>query len=157
MVEPTLVVDFSAESQAWASQQDLLTRALQRAAAMEGTAGEVSVFLADDAAVQALNRDWRGKDKPTNVLSFPAPENAARLLGDIALARETIAREAAEQGKSFEAHAAHLIVHGFLHLLGYDHEEEEEAEAMETRERAILAALGIADPYASKIGDEHHS
>lgn len=118
---------------------------------------ELSLVLTDDAAVQVLNRDWRGKDKPTNVLSFaalddedaPLPEGAPLLLGDVVLAYQTCAFEAADQGKSLKAHLAHLVVHGVLHLLGYDHEDsEEEAEEMETEETAILAGLGIDDPYA---------
>ena len=140
-------VEFVVESELWADSEERLATALRCAAEIEKSRGEVSVFLADDGALQLLNRDWRGKDCPTNVLSFPAAKNEAGLLGDIALAAETVAREAAEQGKSFEAHATHLIVHGFLHLLGYDHEVEEEAAAMEERERAILAALGLPDPY----------
>jgi probable rRNA maturation factor len=108
------------------------------------------VLLADDAALRALNRDWRGKDKPTNVLSFPAPQGG-EMLGDIALAAETVAAEAQAQGKPFAAHMAHLLAHGFLHLLGYDHEIEAEAEAMEARERAILVSLGLPDPYAEVV------
>ena len=113
----------------------------------------VSLLFTDDAAVQVLNRDWRGKDKPTNVLSFPAGdspvESEIEFLGDIALALETVGREAAEEGKIFEHHTTHLLVHGFLHLCGYDHETgEDDAEEMETLERAILARLAIADPYA---------
>ena len=133
----------------WSGHEAGLSRALHAAAAAEGVAGAVSLLLADDAAVTALNRDFRGRDAPTNVLSFPpAPEaREPGFLGDIALAAETIAREAENQGKSIECHAAHLVVHGFLHLLGYDHESEADAEAMEARERAILASLGIADPY----------
>lgn len=155
MAEFNLVVEVCAENEFWAAHELAFIAALQRAAAMEHIVGEVSVLLTDDAAVQALNRDWRGKDSPTNVLSFPAPENQAGLLGDIALAQETIVREASEQGKSVEAHATHLIIHGFLHLLGYNHEQDEEAEAMEARERAILAALGVADPYAAPMETEN--
>ena len=115
---------------------------------------ELSVKLSDDAEVQRLNAAYRGKDKPTNVLSFPAPdmpvpEAEATPLGDIALACETVSREAAEQGKSLADHTTHLIVHGTLHLLGYDHETDGEAEEMESEERKILARLGIADPYES--------
>ncbi|MCQ8183853.1 rRNA maturation RNase YbeY [Parvularcula maris] len=112
----------------------------------------VSVLLTTDEEVRALNRDFRGKDKPTNVLSFPAeplpglPEEA-QPLGDLALALETCLREAEEKAISPENHTAHLLVHGLLHLLGYDHLEDEEAEAMEAAERRILARLGIADPY----------
>jgi probable rRNA maturation factor len=112
---------------------------------------EVSLMLADDARIQELNRTWRGKDKPTNVLSFPAPEPPGgagpRHLGDIALAYETLARESEEESKEFAHHFAHLIVHGVLHLLGYDHEVEAEAEIMEALEVKALASLGIADPY----------
>ncbi len=105
-----------------------------------------SVLLADDAALQALNRQWRGKDKPTNVLSFPAPDGAGTL-GDIAIAYETVAREAHEQGKTIADHATHLLVHGLLHLLGYDHEADSDAAEMEGLERDILARLDVSDPY----------
>ena len=112
---------------------------------------ELSLLLTDDAGVRELNCTWRSLDKPTNVLSFPgsgpsSPEGI-RHLGDIALAFETVAREAAEEHKSLADHVAHLIVHGTLHLLGHDHEVDEEAEAMEALEIAALARLGIADPY----------
>lgn len=107
--------------------------------------GEISVVLADDAFVRELNRTYRGKDKPTNVLSFPSGEH----LGDIVLALETVAREAEQQGKSFKAHAQHLLVHGTLHLLGHDHEQESEAEVMEQLEVKILKKLGVANPYLS--------
>ncbi|MDF1585361.1 rRNA maturation RNase YbeY [Marinimicrococcus flavescens] len=115
---------------------------------------EVSILLADDETVRALNRDYRGKDKPTNVLSFPAelevelPEEAPCLLGDIVLALETVREEAMREGKQAAHHLSHLVVHGTLHLLGHDHEEAEEAERMEALETQILAGLGIADPYA---------
>jgi probable rRNA maturation factor len=116
---------------------------------------EVSVLLADDAEARALNERWRGVDKPTNVLSFPAaaPDKtaAAPLLGDIAVAFETVEREAAEEGKTFTDHAAHLVVHGFLHLLGFDHQGAGEADRMEAIEARALARLGIADPYASGV------
>jgi len=131
-----------------------------RCAALAGAAGpvEIDLCLSDDAAVRALNRDYRGKDKPTNVLSFPGlegavagllPPEAPRPLGDIVLAYETCAKEAQDQGKSLGDHVQHLVVHGVLHLLGYDHEEEAEAAEMETLEVRILAGLGIADPYAA--------
>lgn len=109
------------------------------------------VLLTDDAAVQKLNAQFRAKDKPTNVLSFPAPEipgDPAPQLGDLALAGETCAREAAEEDKTLPDHLSHLVVHGVLHLCGYDHETPEEAEEMEDFEREILCTLGIADPYA---------
>ncbi|AMB46359.1 rRNA maturation RNase YbeY [Methylobacterium sp. AMS5] len=114
---------------------------------------EVSILLADDATVQALNRTWRNKDKPTNVLSFPAAEQPfrpglARPLGDVVLAYDTLVRESAERSKPFEHHFAHLLVHGTLHLLGQDHETgEAEADAMEALEVAALRALGIPNPY----------
>jgi probable rRNA maturation factor len=112
---------------------------------------ELSVLLTDDAGVRELNRRWRGLAKPTNVLSFPgsgpASPDGVRHLGDIALAFETVAREADEAEKSLADHAAHLIVHGTLHLLGHDHEIDEEAEGMEALEIAALARLGIANPY----------
>jgi probable rRNA maturation factor len=113
----------------------------------------VSLLFTSDAAVQTLNRQWRGKDKPTNVLSFPAGDSPieadVEFLGDIALALETVREESADEGKVFEHHLTHLLVHGFLHLCGYDHETgEDDAEEMETLERAILARLAIADPYA---------
>jgi probable rRNA maturation factor len=106
--------------------------------------GEISIVLADDDFVQNLNKQYRGKNKPTNVLSFP---NEDEPLGDVILAFETVAREAEEQGKTFRDHAAHLIVHGILHLMGYDHEDEGEADKMEAREAKILKKLGIANPY----------
>lgn len=119
---------------------------------------EVAVRLTDDAEVQTLNRDYRHKDKPTNVLSFPMVQpdlidNLANtddgevLLGDIVLAHETRIREAAEREVPVEAHATHLIVHGTLHLLGYDHMRDDEADAMESLEREIMATLGLHDPY----------
>ena len=110
--------------------------------------GELSLVFTDDAHIRELNRTYRGSDKPTNVLSFPQPAGGP-LLGDIVLAAETVAREAELSGKPREEHIAHLIIHGFLHLVGYDHEVEEEAERMEKLESAALAKIGIADPYAA--------
>lgn len=113
---------------------------------------EYSVLLTDDAHIRVLNRSWRKIDKPTNVLSFPAPEEAKAtqgLLGDIVLSFETVLREAAEESKPPLDHIAHLTVHGALHLLGLDHQDDAEAEIMENREREILSRLGISDPYAS--------
>ncbi len=125
--------------------------AIAAAARHCGAHGEVSVVLTDDAAVRDLNREWRHIDKPTNVLSFPAasPRGGALepLLGDIVIAYETVARESDEEHKPFLHHLAHLAVHGFLHLLGYDHQTDSQADAMEGLEREILAHLGIADPY----------
>ncbi|MGE0596895.1 MAG: rRNA maturation RNase YbeY [Hyphomonadaceae bacterium] len=150
MPRQTLVVQASAEHPFWEGREAALIAALEAAAAREGAEGEVSLLLTDDESVRVLNHQWRGKDKPTNVLSFPAPAvgEGARFLGDIVLAAQTIAAEAVAQGKNVDAHAVHLVVHGFLHLLGYDHEDPAEAEAMEARERAILSTIGILDPYA---------
>jgi probable rRNA maturation factor len=114
---------------------------------------EVGVRFVDDATVRAINARWRGLDKSTNVLSFPAapPDRVSTtpMLGDILLAFETVAREAAEESKSLADHTAHLVTHGFLHLLGFDHQDAAEAERMEALETMILARLGIADPYAA--------
>lgn len=107
---------------------------------------EISVVLTDDAETQSLNKQWRGKDKPTNVLSFPQDEDT--LLGDIILSLQTIESEAADQSKPLAHHLSHLSVHGLLHLLGFDHENDEEAEEMEGLEIKICAALGIKNPYA---------
>jgi probable rRNA maturation factor len=119
--------------------------------------------LSDDDTVRQLNREWRGQDKPTNVLSFPAQElrpggplpqpplGAPLLLGDVVLAAETVAAEASAQGKRVADHLSHLVVHGVLHLLGFDHEAEADAVLMERREVAILAGLGIADPYRETV------
>jgi probable rRNA maturation factor len=114
---------------------------------------ELSIVFADDAALRSLNHKWRAVDKPTNVLSFPAGkivQGAVRgpLLGDIVLAFETIHAEAGLEGKRFEHHLQHLMVHGFLHLFGYDHQSEEDAEVMEEIERRALVRLSIDDPYA---------
>ena len=120
---------------------------------------EVAIVLADDDEVRRLNRDYRGIDKPTNVLSFGSSGDGRDrvagepiILGDVILARETVAAEAATQGKSIADHALHLVVHGVLHLLGHDHESAREAEAMEALEIDLLARLGIADPYAARAG-----
>lgn len=113
----------------------------------KATQFEVAIVLADDAFVQKLNKDYRGKDKPTNVLSFPSDISASSELGDIILALEAIEREAKEQKKSFRNHTTHLLVHGFLHLLGYDHIEEKQAIIMEGKEIKILKKLGIDNPY----------
>jgi probable rRNA maturation factor len=114
----------------------------------------VTLLLTDDASIRELNRLWRGQDKATNVLSFPAEVRALpgepRQLGDIALAHETLAREAEDEGKSLRAHFAHLVVHGLLHLIGRDHADGEEADDMERLEAAALARLGIADPYGGE-------
>jgi probable rRNA maturation factor len=112
---------------------------------------ELSIVLSSDADVRILNRDYRGKDTATNVLSFPSGLSAdlsgTDMLGDVILAFETVSMEATRDGKSLEAHLRHLVVHGVLHLLGYDHETEDEATEMERREVEILGGFGISDPY----------
>ena len=139
----------------------VILRAVEAAAAtVDADTGdaELAVMLTDDAGIRTLNNNWRHIDKPTNVLSFPAiqppsgvePDDAPRMLGDIAIAYETTRREADDEGKTFAHHLSHLAIHGFLHLVGYDHEKDGEAEAMESLERDILAQLGIPDPYADQ-------
>lgn len=116
--------------------------------ASEGAVGEgVTLLLTDDETIRGLNLRFRAQDKPTNVLSFPAPQNPERFLGDIALAYGVCVREAQEQGKPLAHHLQHLVAHGVLHLLGYDHETDAQADEMEGLERAVLAGLGIPDPY----------
>jgi probable rRNA maturation factor len=139
----------------------VIHRAIETAAAMvDADTGdaELAVMLTDDAGIRTLNSNWRGIDKPTNVLSFPALQppagrefdDAPRMLGDIAIAYETTRREADDEQKPFDHHLSHLAVHGFLHLVGYDHEKDRDAEAMEALEREILGLLGIPDPYAGQ-------
>jgi probable rRNA maturation factor len=156
MPKSPLTVVVARNAEGWPDQFDALAETAV-AAALAGSgarvrgASELSILLTDDAEQQELNRQWRGKDSSTNVLSFPSIEPfapVAGLLGDISLARETLEREAAEQGVTLEAHFTHLVVHGFLHILGYDHMTESEALQMEGLETEILAGLGIADPYA---------
>jgi probable rRNA maturation factor len=152
-----LSLDISVPSPLWRRlpRARAIARETIAAAATESglSEGDVSLCLADDAALRALNVSWRGIDKPTNVLSFPAapgrPGDAT--LGDIALAYETLAREAEDLGVSLADHYRHLLVHGFLHLVGYDHEADAEAERMETLETRILAQLGVSDPYAREV------
>ena len=132
--------------------RSLVRRAVSRAAATLSTTGtELAIVLTDDSAIRLLNRDWRGIDAATNVLSFPAKnahgKTLGRPLGDIVLAYETIAREARNEGKPFAHHVAHLAVHGFLHLVGFDHERDEDAAAMERAEGDILRQLTIPNPY----------
>lgn len=138
---------------------DAWTRALPDAAAVVERAavaalgtieGDVVMLLADDAAVQGLNQRFRDRDRPTNVLSFPAAESAFPHLGDVVLGYGYCAAEAEAQGKTLSDHLSHLVVHGVLHLLGRDHEDDAEAEEMEAEEREILAELGVADPYAAE-------
>lgn len=151
------VIDVSQSDPRWGAFADFIhSRVSVFVAALELRDVEVSVHLCDDAEIATLNTHYRHKSEPTNVLSFPAagspvPNNAVELLGDIILAYDTIMREAEEQGKSAEAHIAHLLAHGLLHLLGYDHIEEEEASIMEQCEIDLLQRLGYANPYL--LGD----
>jgi probable rRNA maturation factor len=156
---PSIDIDIVRESPLWETEQDI-DATLHRAIAEASTdfppgEAELAIVLTDDSRMQVLNRDWRDFDKPTNVLSFPVSEGglgqgAPALLGDIVIAFETTKREALAQGTPFLHHLAHLTVHGFLHLRGYDHEAEDEAETMEGLERQILARLDIPDPYAAR-------
>jgi probable rRNA maturation factor len=162
----TATIDIAAPCSAWRQvcpAAEELARAATGLALARGKAGfgiaprtavEIAVRLADDAVQQQLNRDWRGVDRPTNVLAFrawepgaPIPIGAPLLLGDVVLAFETVVREAEEQGKPLADHLSHLVVHGVLHLLGYDHATEAEAVTMESLETSILARLGVPDPY----------
>ena len=178
-------LDISVASSLWrglprarALARETIAASLAESGTAAGDGAEVSLRLADDASLRALNLRWRGMDKPTNVLSFPsaprAPVDAvadrasvdavadrvgrdqrSRLqLGDIALAYETLAREADELGVPLADHYRHLVAHGFLHLIGYDHETDEEAERMEALETRILARLGAANPYAREVAEE---
>ncbi|PHP69035.1 rRNA maturation RNase YbeY [Zhengella mangrovi] len=151
-------LDLSVEDDGWLPEEQLAALARRALAAalnhlgLDAAGTELSLVFTDDEAARALNAEWRGQDKPTNVLSFPAFDLAPGdplppVLGDIVLARETVEREAALDNKPFDHHLTHLVIHGFLHLLGYDHLDEDEAEAMESLETAILEDLGISDPY----------
>lgn len=168
-----MTVDVVAEDARWADIEgaaELTTRLaeISRATLVHaggrwpGRAVEMGIVLADDGLVRRLNRDYRGKDRSTNVLSFaltdnaddPAPETAADsapplMLGEVYLAYETVAAEAAEQNKTILDHTRHLVVHGVLHLIGYDHQEKAEADTMERLEAAVLDRFGVADPYAA--------
>lgn len=152
-------IDVAVEAEGWSVIPDAGTVAVRACLAALGACAEdvpepceVAITLTDDARIRVLNRDWRGMDKATNVLSFPQPDlpddiDAPQPLGDIIVALETLAREAETERKAPADHLAHLVVHGTLHLMGYDHLEDHEAEEMEALERDILAGLGIADPY----------
>ena len=148
----------------WQTEPDaeaVIQRAIATAAeTVEADIGqaELAVMLTDDVGIRTLNSNWRGIDKPTNVLSFPAlqpsgrggPDDAPRMLGDIAIAYGTVRMEADDEQKPFQHHLSHLAIHGFLHLIGYDHEKDVDAETMEALEAEILAQLGIPDPFAAR-------
>jgi probable rRNA maturation factor len=149
-------VDVIVQSPRWNRRPrvaSLVRRAIAAAAPRAARRCELSVVLADDKAVRALNRKWRKKNAATNVLSFPVPDGGASpspVLGDIVIAYETTATESRAEGKRFDHHLVHLVVHGFLHLLGYDHESDAEADEMEHLERKILARLDVPNPYAAR-------
>lgn len=148
-----LKIDLIVESGLWNEPpkvKSLIRRALRAAAAALSTSSaELAIVLTTDSAIRLLNRQWRGIDKATNVLSFPTKDARGEPphIGDVVLAYETVGREARDQGKLFADHLAHLAVHGYLHLLGYDHQRAKEAEVMERIERAILCRLDVPDPY----------
>lgn len=157
MTEVDVIVADPRWSAAWpeveTSLPGIVEAVLAQAAARPAGDVELALRLDSDQGIRALNRRWRRKDAPTNVLSFPAgpgPAGGRRHLGDIVLAYETALGEAEAQAKSLADHAAHLVVHGVLHLLGHDHEREAEAEAMEALEVEALARLGVADPYRQR-------
>ncbi|WOB79196.1 rRNA maturation RNase YbeY [Brevundimonas nasdae] len=145
-------IEIEIEADAWTGAVPGAEAVVDRAAkaALGSVEGDVVVLLTDDESVRELNARFRDKDMPTNVLSFPAPENAAPHLGDIVLAYGVCVNEAEAQGKTLADHLSHLVVHGVLHLLGRDHEDDGEAEAMEAEEREILAQIGVADPYIAE-------
>ena len=154
------LIDFAVEVALWDNAPDVtgwaaaaIGKAILKSGVKLKPGAEISILLTDDEAIRKLNAQWRGKDQPTNVLSFPAPGKIETRpsLGDIAIAYETCEREAGAELKTFQAHVTHLIVHGFLHLIGYDHETEADAAEMEGLERDILAVLGISDPYAIRV------
>jgi probable rRNA maturation factor len=153
-----LKIDVLVDSENWknaSAAKGVVRRALKQAATSLSTrTAELAIVLTDDAAMRGLNRNWRGVDAPTNVLSFATKNPGNQLdeqrgchLGDIVLAYETIECEAHREGKPFDHHLAHLVVHGFLHLLGYDHGSDAQARRMEAMERAILRDLAVPDPY----------
>lgn len=169
-MDPSITIDIASICTDWsrvcpaaerlarkAAEHALLRGAAARGLAWQGDL-ELGIILGDAAAQQRLNRDYRGKDSPTNVLAFPAwepgthlPSGAPMLLGDVVLALEIVAREAREQGKPIADHLEHLIVHGVLHLIGYDHLTATEAARMEALETSILAELGVPDPYRDTL------
>lgn len=142
----TITIDIDEHSGDWPTQAiEIVERGIRAALEHEGVKeAEASVVFGDDDFVRSLNRDYRGKDKPTNVLSFPQD---LPMMGDLVFAHDVVAREAQEQGKTFDDHLLHLSVHGSLHLLGYDHIDSDEAEEMETTEIAILREMGVKNPY----------
>lgn len=150
----SIMVDLRIECGDWTAEVPALDtvcdQALSAAHGMTGQAGEIALLLTDDDEMQQLNRDWRGKDMPTDVLSFPADPIEAPFLGDIAIGFGIASRDAATRGLPLASHLSHLVIHGYLHLLGHDHMEDTEAREMEALEVRALATLGIADPYSAQ-------
>lgn len=145
-------LELDIQEPAWNELSDiksLVLTALQAGESISGKAGTVSVRLTNNLDMQRLNKQFRGKDTPTDVLSFPADSMDAPFLGDIAVGYEICAKDADSSGKALADHLSHLIIHGYLHLLGFDHIEDAEAEEMEMLERRALASIGIADPYSA--------
>jgi len=148
---PVIDVEVEIDKAAWTQALPGAAAAAREAAlpaARLGGSGTIAILLTDDATVRDLNARFLGKDAATNVLAFPSRPNPEDHLGDVALAFGVCAREAAEQAKPLADHLRHLVIHGVLHLMGYDHQSEDQAEAMERLERDLLAALGVPDPYA---------
>jgi probable rRNA maturation factor len=152
-------IDIQVQSPLWHAQplaEQTIREAISAAAgALSTEGGEVSILLTDDSEIARLNRDWRGIDKPTNVLSFPASRvgQGDKLLGDIVIAYETLERESTDESRDFLHHLAHLAVHGFLHLIGFDHETDAQAEEMEGLESRIMMRLNMPDPYVARESD----
>jgi probable rRNA maturation factor len=160
------MIEVEIEDEAWTAAVDgvrVIVNATARAAlraaapAIQATQADVVVLLANDATLEDLNQRFRGKAGPTNVLSFPAPDAARPHLGDIAIAYGVCAHEAREQNKTLKHHLMHLVAHGVLHLVGYDHQTESEAEEMEALERRVLDGLGAPDPYRTAAPDGPHA
>ncbi|RIJ18181.1 rRNA maturation RNase YbeY [Henriciella mobilis] len=150
----SVVLDLRIEAEGWSQAvgdaASVCDAALSAAHALTGRAGEIDLLLTDDTEMHQLNRDWRGKDKPTDVLSFPADPLEAPFLGDVAIGLGVASRDAQARGISLKDHLSHLVIHGYLHLIGHDHIEDTEAREMEALEIRALATLGIADPYSAQ-------
>ena len=150
------LIDIQVQSPLWdaepAAERTVRDAIAAAAEALSTADGEVSIVLTDDSAVRTLNRDWRGIDKPTNVLSFPASKvsGGAKILGDIVIAYETLSQECYDEDRIFLHHLAHLAVHGFLHLLGYDHQTDRQADEMEGLESKIMTRMNMPDPYLAR-------
>jgi probable rRNA maturation factor len=156
-LDATLRVEVEIEAEAWSAAlpgAEACAREAGLAALGNAHDGGVMILLTDDDTVRDLNVRFRAADAPTNVLAFPAASNPEGALGDVALAFGVCQREAAAQGKSLADHLRHLVIHGVLHLLGYDHQGDAEAATMESRERELLARLGVSDPYARDDGGQ---